>query len=188
VDVSGDFDRFNRDTNSLDLSTGEADAGAGHLFDLTGNFLLSLSTAVAPDQPILFQLTNTMTLNDDGTGALTVSLQPLSAMNEKPVGMAFGNSAQVAADGTFVIDLSMKDIPADANPITGTDLVVSVMMEGMTRSADQFCGDLTGMVNMPVPLDLTGSKWAAIRIPDGGALPKPVTSCAGFMGSADGGM
>jgi hypothetical protein len=188
VDVAGDFDRFKNSTDSLDLSTNEPDTGPGHIYDVSGKFLLGMATVVSPSMPVAFLTTTTLTENGDGTAALDSSLQPLSATDEHPVGSPFGEKGtKVAADGTFSINLPMVLIPADANSVTGSDLVVSVMLRGTLRSADQFCGDVTGMVNMPAPIDLTGSKWAALRVPGSGVLPPLASSCAA-LDSVDGGM
>jgi len=58
--------------------------------------------------------------------------------------------------------------------------VADLSLKGVTRSPNRLCGDITGMVLMPIMLDLAGSTWGAIRIAPGtvgAALPAPDFTC-----------
>jgi hypothetical protein len=182
VDVEGDFDRFAKATDSLDLSTSVPDLPASHIFDVSGRFFLAFSTALAPDQPALFILDSTLTPSPemDGTATLDLVIHQLSTPMEMVIGNPIPTSAPVARDGTFTLILVNFPILAAGNPVTGTDLTADAHLIGTIRSENRFCGLVTGMVTMPTPIDLAGSNWGAIRVPDGAigsSLPPFDYSC-----------
>src|SRR5262249_53895946 len=118
-----------------------------------------------------------LTKQDDGTARLDTSMQPLNALTQKPVGTPLVQSGTVVmSDGTFALH-QPGDVPGDANPITGADISFDVTLNGVIRSANRYCGDATGRVTKPTTLDLTGSKFAAVRVKPGDPLPAPDISC-----------
>ena len=81
-----------------------------------------------------------------------------------------GDRVDVAAvpyreDGSFAADLGEVTVPGRANPISGTDIVATVVIEvsALPKKDDlpvRFCGSVSGMVSVPLPLDLAGSSIA----------------------------
>jgi hypothetical protein len=190
VNVDGDFDRFANATNSLDLSVSAPDLPPSRIFDVSGRFFLAFSTALAPDKPAIFLLDSTLTQSpaNDGTATLDLVFHQLSTPMEMMIGTPMPITAPVASDGTFTLIMNNFPILAAGNPVTGSDLIVDVHLIGTIRSANRFCGDVTGMVTSPAPIDLTGSTWGAIRVPDGAigsSLPPWDYSCP--AGEPDGG-
>src|SRR5262249_13195902 len=118
-----------------------------------------------------------LTKQDDGTARLDTSMQPLHATTKKPVGTPLVQTGTVVmSDGTFALH-QPGDVLGDANPITGADISFDVTLSGVIRSANRYCGDASGMVPKPTTLDLTGSKFAAVRVNPGDPLPPPDVSC-----------
>jgi hypothetical protein len=86
----------------------------------------------------------------------------------------------VNPDGTFELDLGVLELDGETNPITGSDIVTTALIEGEILDADDMCGDLSGSVTVPLMLDLAGSTFAMTRIeaPDPDSLPLVFpTSC-----------
>jgi hypothetical protein len=152
---------------------------ASTLEDIKGDFLLALAVSSAQDLPLQFYATSTLVQNDDGTGTVTLSLQPLAIdPGEKltprtPVGdpLLLENVA-VSDAGRFEIDLGTVEVVAAANPILGADIVADIALEGFIQTSDLFCGNVTGLVTEPTELDLDGSTFAAIRVDSVDALPE----------------
>ena len=167
------------------------DAGAGNqtdaapleeIPDITGTFLMGMSAVTAPDRIAQFAAETTYTDNGDGTGTVSIALQPLHTATREPVGdpvVMDGSMAPVANTGEFSATFEGL-LPADANPITGTNLRVRITMSATIKSVDLFCGPLDGDVIAPVPSSIDGSSFAAIRIdPDSAPadLPPVIGEC-----------
>jgi hypothetical protein len=152
--------------------------------DVTGTFLLGLATSIAPDSPLQFRMINGLQRNMDGTGTLMTRLQALSLFpspTRMPVGMEMTTTVPVDSAGQFALTFNNVMIDGAANPLTGNAITITTTtMMGTLRSADRLCGTVTGMVTQPIQVDLTGSTFGAIRVPDGAtgmALPQPETAC-----------
>lgn len=154
--------------------------------DISGDFLLAISTVIAPDLPMQFIATNT--LMDDGAGGkvLKSCLQPLQLMQgtvtmpRVPIGDPLCYENIPVVDGKFTIDAGVVMVTGMANPVTGGDIEATLVMAGSIISADFYCGDLTGAVMSPLMADLAGSTFAATRLTDPMMLPLEVTkNCQG---------
>ena len=154
--------------------------------DISGQFLLAISTVIAPDLPMQFVATNT--LMDDGSGGkvLKSCLQPLQLMQgtvtmpRVPIGDPLCYDNIPVVDGKFTIDAGVVMVTGMANPVTGGDIEATLIMAGSIISADFYCGDLTGQVMSPLMADLAGSTFAAVRLTDPMMLPLDVTkNCQG---------
>lgn len=154
--------------------------------DISGQFLLAISTVIAPDLPMQFIATNT--LMDDGSGGkvLQSCLQPLQlnqgtvTMPRVPIGDPLCYDNIPVVDGKFTIDAGVVMVTGMANPVTGGDIEATLVMAGSIISADFYCGDLTGAVMSPLMADLAGSTFAATRLTDPMMLPVDVTkNCQG---------
>src|SRR5262245_53691131 len=117
IDIAKEFSDFTDRTNQIDMAVEMPDAGPSMIHDITGQFLLTLSVVVSPDQPILFLVDTTLTKQDDGTARLDTSMQPLNVLTKMPVGMPLVQTGTVVMnDGTFALH-QPGDVGGDANPI-----------------------------------------------------------------------
>lgn len=154
--------------------------------DISGDFLLAVATTVDIDKPLQFIATNTVTLDPEGKQMLKVSLQPLSLEQGKvttprmPVGDPLVYENIPVVDGKFILDAGTVMVTGMANPITGSDIVASLIMNGNIMGEDLYCGGVTGDVMSPLMVSIEGSTFAAVRLTDVKMLPDPVVvDCEG---------
>jgi hypothetical protein len=179
---SGEFNNFVGRQGAIDLAVEAPDMPGGMFSDITGQFLLTIATSIDPSKPIQFLADNRVTLNGDGSGTLDFDVQALSAADRTPVGAKISRTGvPISANGDLELDFGMTMVPGAANPITGSDILGDFTLVGVIRSSDRYCGQLRGMLLMPLMLDLTGSPWAAVRVPAGSPLPAPETTCPAFV-------
>jgi hypothetical protein len=105
--------------------------------------------------------------------ALDLTSQPLTTDDDEtpraPIGESFHASAvPYEEDGSFSIDLGEVTVPSRANPISGSEIVatVAITATAFPMSAELpafFCGEVVGMVSVPVALDLAGSTIGAVE-------------------------
>ena len=164
-------------------TTGDTDGGSPA--DISGDFLLAVSTTVDRSKPLQFIATNTLEMNMDGTQALGVCLQPLTLAQGKvtvprqPIGEPLCFTGLPIVDTQFTIDAGTVMVTGMANPITGANIVASLKMSGTVESADFFCGTVTGEVIEPPIGSIEGSTFAAVRLADKNMLPLDVViNCA----------
>lgn len=147
--------------------------------DISGDFLLAVSTTVDLSKPLQFIATNTVT-EADGKQTLATCLQPLTLTQGKvlvprvPIGDPLCFAGLEIVDGAFTIDAGIVMVTGEANPITGANIVASLVMAGTIQSDDLYCGTVTGEVMEPPVGDITGSSFAAVRLTDTAVLPNPV--------------
>lgn len=164
----------------------EMDSGMvapGDRFDWSGRYLLALSTSLSPTKPLLFTLD--AEVSEDLT-SIDLVFQPLTTdVDDEPrtaIGDAFNvDDLPYASDGTFEADLGEVTVPGRANPITGSDIIATVQLMASTQASDSgagglLCGQVTGMVSVPLALDLAGSTFGAVPAdqPDG---VEPLLGC-----------
>lgn len=154
--------------------------------DISGDFLLAASTVIAPDLPLQFIATNTMNSDGMGTTTLSVCLQPITLEQGKvntprlPIGDPLCFEDLVITDGAFEIDAGVVMVPGEANPVTGGEIVASLLLKGTVIDENFYCGTIEGEVMMPLMAPLGGSTFAAVRLEDPAVLPVDVTkNCAG---------
>jgi hypothetical protein len=168
VDPSERYDAFIERTAAIrDMDSGMVEPG--DRFDWSGRYLLSLSTSLSPTKPLLFTLD--AEVSDDLT-TLDLTFQPLTTDGDEeprtPIGDAFSvNAVPYASDGTFSADLGEVTAPGRANPITGSAIIATVQLIARTQAGDSgaegvVCGQVTGMVSVPLALDLAGSTFGAV--------------------------
>jgi len=155
--------------------------------DEEGPFLLSVGPSFFPDLPAVF-----VAQASTSGSVLTLALQAvdqnalIGTGDIVPVGDPFVGSGQVDASGRFAVDFGSPSIPFAAYPLgTAGDggagitfLLRNFRLEGVTTSADGFCGNVAGDVLVQGPglippntrLLFEGSTFGADR----GAV---VTSC-----------
>lgn len=152
--------------------------------DVSGRFFLAVASVVDVDQPLYFISENTMTAKPDGTAVIDVHITPLNFATLQPVtgGTPLGDTGlPVSIAGHFEYTQNMITIASEANPFSSSDLVADPLTFSATiRSADFYCGDVSGMLTSPLSLSLDGSTFGAVRVPDGAIgdqLPDPVSAC-----------
>lgn len=165
--------------------TTAATTGEPALLDITGDFLLAVATTVDQDKPLQFIATNTVT-ETDGKQMLSICLQPLTLLQGKvteprePISEPLCFMDVEIVDNNFTLDAGIVSVTGMANPITGANIVASLVMAGSVKSDDLFCGKVTGEVMEPPVGDIAGSTFAAVRLTDVKVLPNPVVvDCGG---------
>jgi hypothetical protein len=169
VDPQGRYDAFIERTADMR----GRDAGMvtpSDRFDFSGRYLLALSTTLAPAQPILFSSDVDVAADLE---TIDVTFQPLTTDAADPPRAATGESLEVDGvpydeDGSFGFDLGEVTVPSDANPISGSAIVATVTITAtafpMTAELPAlFCGEASGMVSVPLALDLAGSTIGAVE-------------------------
>jgi hypothetical protein len=156
--------------------------------DISGQFLLAVTPKFAPGTPLQMIATNTLMTDGAGNTILSSSMQPLSLDSLKvttprmPVGDPLMQEMIPVVDGAFTIDTGMVMFPGEANPLTGSPIVASLVLSGTIVGTDFYCGTITGTVTEPIMQDMEGSTFAAVRLQatDPASLPKMVTqNCNG---------
>jgi hypothetical protein len=168
----------------------EPDAGTGNtgdagtvveLPDVTGTHFLTLVPAGLGVN--IYYLAETELAQEAGTGTLSLALTALSVEGLAPTGAAISlGSIAVNASGEFSADFGEITIPGAANPVSGTDIIATITLNGTVLGEDVLCGVAEGAVTVPIALDLAGTTWAGQRVPPGTtgtALPAPVLDCNG---------
>ncbi|GMV40525.1 MAG: hypothetical protein AMXMBFR64_22410 [Myxococcales bacterium] len=193
-DPEGRYEEFVKNTHALrDIS--EPDTGAGTLTDVNGTFLLGIAPVISPTSVLQFTTVVTWTPNDDPTtgGKLKFDLQPIQVapgqVTREPVGGIIVGNADVAADGSFEMDLGEQDVTGLANPISGSDITATLKLKGKIRDSDTLCGTVEGDVTAPIQVGLNGSTFGMTRIESTAAadLPEPLGACPAGTGGEDAG-
>ena len=153
--------------------------GGPAVFDISGDFLLAVATTVDQDKPLQFIATTTVT-DAGGKQQMDICLQPLSLTQGKvlvprePIGDPLCFTGKEIVDNKFTLDAGIVSVTGMANPITGANIVASLIMAANIKSDDLYCGAVTGEVMEPPVGDITGSTFAAVRLTDVKTLPDPV--------------
>ena len=163
---------------------------------IDGEFLMAIDTPLGRGNPLLFRVT--IETNLDGTGACPATgcaivrfdAQPLVPFNRANLNAACSASGEPVGDliritdiavdgqGRFRADFGQQSVNGCANPITGRDIVATIVLEGLTASPDIFAGDARGIVSQPLQATLNGSTFAAVRIVGDELDRDPPLTCA----------
>ena len=151
------------------------------VFDVTGQYLLTLAPVIWPAQPLFFSANVTL----KGLW-LDLVLQPLEPTRKEPVGPSWPlRYVRIEADGSFNADFGTRSLPAETYPVLDSPIPLTLKgftLTGKTTSGDSFCGIVDGYVQLlpiPTPPDkvfLAGSTFGAVRMTEG-PQPEPVGSC-----------
>jgi len=183
VDAHSRFDEFTE--RVVDAQTNRID-GSGGLFEIDGEFLLAIVPSIDPNSTLRFAVTSEITI--DGTsGTLNQSFQPLASdkCDEGNGGNEVGEvieSTDLPVDEGGAFELTHEGVALSmlANDVTCSDITANLTLEGLVKSPDLFCGDVSGMV-VTTGSNLAGSSFGAIRIEPGtrgdANLPEPVKAC-----------
>lgn len=183
VDAHSRFDEFTE--RVVDAQTNRID-GSGGLFEIDGEFLLSITPSISPNSTLRFAVTSEITI-DGSSGTLNLTFQPLASemCDEGNGGNEVGEtieSTDLAVDegGAFQLTEDGVMLGMQANDVTCSDITANLVLDGLIKSADQFCGDVSGMV-VTTGSNLAGSSFGAIRIEPGtrgdANLPEPLKAC-----------
>lgn len=146
--------------------------------NVSGRYLFAVSAVIDPDHPLQWIAD---VVHDTSSGELTLTMQSLSLdvgstnFPREPVGEAMVLSTGLSEDGRFGIETPEILVVGAANPITGSDIVGNLVIQGQVFGRELWCGDVFGEITQPLQLDLTGSTFAFEPIdPATGTLPDPV--------------
>lgn len=187
-DAKGKFEEFIDESEPLldmgpmkeDIPPMKEDIPTDPAIDLTGTALLAISTTIDPDHPLQFLSTVTQRVEGDRV-FLDFELQALSltmgmvTTPRMPVGDKLMYPDIEVVNGKYTIDAGLTKVVGMANPVTGSDIEATLVLEGTVVDADFVCGTVSGMLMKPLEYDLKGSTFAAVRLTDVNALPTDVT-------------
>lgn len=183
VDAHSRFDEFTE--RVVDAQANRID-GSGALAEIDGEFLLTIQPGFDPNHSLRFAVTSEITI--DGTsGTLNLNVQPLAAdrCDEGNGGNEVGdpieaNDLAVDENGSFAFTHDGVMVTSLANDVTCSDIVANLELNGLIKTENLFCGDVSGMV-LTTGSNLEGSTFGAIRIEPGtrgdANLPEPVKAC-----------
>ena len=104
-----------------------------------------------------------------------LGLPPKTVSKAGTSGPVQGNADPAAIDaaGRYSIELGRVTVPADANPITGRDVVIEATKLVGRFSKERFCARLNGNVTQPVTLTLDPPQNVCqfVLVKDGDATP-----------------
>lgn len=151
----------------------------GNLFDVSGEYLLTLAPVIWPAVPVFFAASV-----DIHEPNVNLQLQPLDAVTRAPVGVVWTpTSVSFDSEGRFLAKFGRQPVPAEAYPLLNDPFLTlnDLVFDGQTTSPDRFCGNVLGygQVFGESPADrvrLEGTTFGATRI-TGETLPIPVGSC-----------
>lgn len=147
---------------------------------IAGNWLLATATPLNAALPFQFLVL----AEEVGPGTFNLTMTSLSldvgstTAPRQPVGepkIFFG--VPLTPDSGFEIFTGPLAIPGAANPVTGSDVTVDILLSGQP-AGNPFCGAVSGSVTAPVPSDLGGSTFGTEKVTDVNSLPTTfATSC-----------
>lgn len=137
--------------------------------------LLAIDTVVSPGLPLQAVVSLTHDVSSVDLTLQFLSLDQGSTTSPRqPVGDVYAYPGlPVDGTGTFYWDTGVILVPGAANPITGSDLVVSVQANvvPVVPGPPAYCGPVGGQVTSPINVPLEGSTHAMTEISDVGSLP-----------------
>lgn len=183
-DPQGEFDNFGERTRD-DRVVADMSFNNGQQIDFSGTYLLGIVSLLSPT-PILLETEVSVNENFE----IDFVFQPVKtdvdaqsgtprADPRTPVGDEIPVSGvQLQEDGTFVVDLGEVSVGGEANPISGSDIIANITLNGSVQSPTFFCGTASGNVFEPIMLPLDGSTMGAVAL-EGAAITEvmPAGSC-----------
>ncbi|MGB1699503.1 MAG: hypothetical protein ACPHRO_06110, partial [Nannocystaceae bacterium] len=160
------------DAREAAAAAGSCDGEACAACNISGYHLVGLETLLGIGTPIQFM---TEVVSDGATA--TFSFQPLSLdmgaidTPREEVGDPIVVEDVPIVDGTFTINFGEVTVSGEANPISGGDIVATIVLEGRILSSDAWAGTVSGMASSPVSADLSGSTFGAYRVADPAERP-----------------
>ncbi len=169
------------DEPRCDAASDDGGDDTGDAGDIGGTYLFALSMNIAPLTPFQF----IATVETDASGISSLELQPLTLEPGSVTSPRLPFGAPLVFTDIPVVDDSFEikgtlDLAGPTNPVSGADTTMSVTMPGTITGEGSICGTVEGQVIAPVPVALTGSTFAAVRIESSEMLPvEVVINCGG---------
>jgi len=150
--------------------------------DVTGSWYVTYAPSPAPDSTIHFIYDMQLTNNGDGTGMLSITSTALDHATRLKAGDPVTiSSVPVNKSGEFPPTFHDLILPGVANPLTGNQLELEMVLSAVIKDADFWCGTaLDGSTVVVPPVGLAGTTFPARRIHPGNVgdmPPAPVYSC-----------
>jgi hypothetical protein len=188
VDPGGDFHDFVKRLGPPKAVDAGPDATRSCVVapgSISGDYLFTLSAAIARTKPLVFLTTLSTPPLNGGTG-LTFSAQPLSAADRTtPVGTPITlGPFPVDATGSFTASIPGLTVTGAANSVTpGSGIAADVTLTGnLCGDGSFFCGTASGMVTQPINVNLAGSTFTLTRLDAAHTIPaQPKLDCAGNL-------
>lgn len=143
-----------------------------------GQYLMALSVALKPDEPLLF-LAEVKTPATGGSVGIGWTITPLAKVDRHtPAGDSQTFEAVAIDDaGGFEIAMPGLKVSTEANTIIDVPVEADVVLTGsICGDASFVCGDITGETKSP-KANLEGSTFTLIRIDDPAKYPEPLLDC-----------
>lgn len=176
--------RFQDFVDQTEDQRGPMDAGTiegGQQVDFSGTYFLGLGSNLNTGDPFFFEATVTV----DENFVFDLTLQPLTVDTAETPRVAVGDpilveGVQLDEDGKFVADIGLVNLAGDANPVTGSEIVADIELQGTVFGPDQFCGTATGTI--PEPLmgaPLEGGTFGVVPLEEDTVITdlEPVREC-----------
>lgn len=146
--------------------------------DPSGTYLLALEASLGPGTPLQWVMT-VDALPEGADWLATIDLQPLSldpgsttTPREFNGPVETYTEVSVPADGPMIWAWGTIVVPGANNPITGSDMAMTLELAGEWIDPDTACGLVVGEISEPLQADLDGSTFSAIRLADDGSDPQ----------------
>jgi hypothetical protein len=158
-------------TGVLDTTADTTTAGP---LDLEDTYLLAVSPSLSPQTPLQFRAVVTAKGDELFLGAQPLSLdvgsttEPREVLPEPMIVLM----TDLGPDGSFVLEFGEQQIPGQANPITGSDIVATMELTGSFTDPTFACGTADGEVFAPIQASLLGSTFAMHRLEDPNTFPE----------------
>ncbi|MCB9754461.1 MAG: hypothetical protein H6713_31370 [Myxococcales bacterium] len=175
--TAGDSESEPTTTQPGTSSTTTATGPAG--IDVSGAYLTAVATSIDSTHPLFSLVTVDGSFGPDG-GVMDVTTQALEIMlgETTPQPVLVGDpvlveGVAISALGEFSLALPSLLIPGAANPITGSDIGVNLVLDGAFQHPvdEVMCGDAEGEVFEPLMASLVGSTFAGVKVAGLDALP-----------------
>lgn len=142
-----------------------------------GTYLLVVQTPLSPDFPFQYLLE----VEDVGDGTVDLELTQLSlyvgaTMEPRElVGFTLVTAGTPLYGEPDTMDIELLDYTqeGEANPITGSDLLLSAVLIGEWAEPNLWCGTVEGDIQSPIMQSLAGTTFVAIPVKVGQELPPP---------------
>ena len=171
----------------------EPAGGGDAAIDLTGAYMLSLSTALDATKPLLFKADMTSSdgmiamvltpLRSWGCGGANAFCDDASAADFRELqtdDVIDGGSVPIE-DGKFVFDLGEVTVGGAVNAISGADITAELKLTGRTLGAANFCGSVSGGLSLPFEFALEddANSFGVVAIPEGADIStlNPISQC-----------
>ncbi len=135
----------------------------GGMQDIDGTYLLAVAAIIDPGHPLQY-----IARVQVSGGTMQLVLQPLSLAigsttePRQPYGDPVAYEGILVEGGCFTLDMGLVTAAGATNPITGSDITTTLVLEGCFEGTF-LCGTVSGFVSQPLQLDLTGSTFAAVE-------------------------